>query len=664
MSKQPEPTNVKTAAELLQDLYNLCDNATNKPKRKSDNDIIFDDIETNDTDEMSLRNSDTKSNLDPFKNPETKKQIDSIIQQIISHKDMQAYQLNRKDAWVVLHIFSEYLEHGRTNYDCWELLKLIHPEGGVSILTNANLIVGLMERKVIKFCRELHISNLNENTIIPLLEQDVELDTFFLLSLMGQSGKIALDAYNILLSDLSKGNDDIRAYVMFLKTMFDCYPESISRLTFFDYNCYGDVLSIFYNYLYQTLEDIPRESPLHEFEDVFGLSPQEILILLLVYFYNSFCHDAIPYPRLLNLVARSNTEYDILAEYYTTTSTLAREQFIVMERELFTNAPSFVISEKISHIFKYKTKKVKDTSSNGVNKLVLDENLMSYKITSQTMESLILPKRTKEILNVIVSKLSNPNNMNNLHQWGVIDNENDTNNTASSGINILLHGLPGTGKTYAAGAIANSLNRPLISINANLRSKWFGETEGNLRRLFVKMCEITQQTTPFSPIFILNEADMLIHKRLELSYSSCTETENAIQNIFLEELETFPGIFIATTNLLTNLDDAFSRRFHFKLEFLIPDEDCRRQLWKLYLPSSIPGSDTIDIEYLAKTYILNGGQIQLVVQNACGEAILRSIKDKFLTISDIIKYANLEVGSSFDRSSPSLTRNKQVGFGL
>ena len=118
--------------------------------------------------------------------------------------------------------------------------------------------------------------------------------------------------------------------------------------------------------------------------------------------------------------------------------------------------------------------------------------------------------------------------------------------------------------------------------------------------------------------------------------------ENAIQNIFLEELEDFPGIIILTTNLVDNIDDAYFRRFDVKLEFHRPDYECRLKLWKLHLPESIPGAAEIDCEYMARAFDLSGGQISLVVRNACSEAITRSGNERRLTQDDLVRYAREE----------------------
>ncbi len=213
--------------------------------------------------------------------------------------------------------------------------------------------------------------------------------------------------------------------------------------------------------------------------------------------------------------------------------------------------------------------------------------------------------------------------------------------------------IPLTGKTHTAGAIANSTNRPLVQLEANnLRNSYYGNTEKNVKKLFKSMREIIHNVNP-APVFLLNEADSLIHKRMSNYENSVDATENGIQNIFLEELETFPGCLILTTNLAINLDPAMLRRFHFKLELKMPDKECSEKLWRLHLPNTIPGANDIDCGVLANDYQYTGGQIRIIVQNACFEAMLRG-EDSIITQQDIVHYANLEKVGGISKTSKSI----------
>lgn len=161
-----------------------------------------------------------------------------------------------------------------------------------------------------------------------------------------------------------------------------------------------------------------------------------------------------------------------------------------------------------------------------------------------------------------------------------------------------------------------------------------------IKKAFGEMREMATQEGN-APVFLLNEADQLIHERIA-NTSTCSTIENSIQSIILEEMETFPGILILTTNLESNLDEAFFRRFDLKFRFRLPDIESRRKLWSMYLRKEIPGSADIDVEQLAQKYQFSGAQIALVVQNACVEAIGRTGKSKRLNLQDLLKYADME----------------------
>ena len=265
----------------------------------------------------------------------------------------------------------------------------------------------------------------------------------------------------------------------------------------------------------------------------------------------------------------------------------------------------------------------------------------------QTLDDVIIPAGDKQLISQIITKCRSDKRRD-MEKWGFKIESN------KQGVVLLLYGPPGTGKTFTAGAIANELHKDLISLNVpELRNKYYGETEKLVKKAFCEMHEMASETTN-TPVFLLNEADQLIHKRIA-STSTCSTIENSIQSIILEELETFPGILILTTNLESNLDEAFFRRFDLKFKFKQPDLDSRMKLWRLYLKKEIPGSSDIDVEWLANRYQFTGAQIALVVRNACIEAIARNGKSKRLYLQDLLKYADLE--------EPWGNRvNKSIGF--
>jgi hypothetical protein len=153
----------------------------------------------------------------------------------------------------------------------------------------------------------------------------------------------------------------------------------------------------------------------------------------------------------------------------------------------------------------------------------------------------------------------------------------------SKGITVMLYGHPGTGKTEMVNQLAKKSGREIFHVDiSEIRNKFVGESEKRLRRVFEEYRKAVKLNKRH-PILLFNESDALISKRMEVSHS-VDQMENTMQNILLEELEKFEGIFFATTNLVQNLDSAFERRFLFKIKFEKPDVTSRKRIWIEKLP--------------------------------------------------------------------------------
>lgn len=178
------------------------------------------------------------------------------------------------------------------------------------------------------------------------------------------------------------------------------------------------------------------------------------------------------------------------------------------------------------------------------------------------------------------------------------------------GVTVLLHGEPGTGKTEVVKQIARETKRELMKVEiSKSKSMWYGESEKLVKKIFTDYREVAEECQR-TPILLFNEADAIISKRKEIGSSNVGQTENAIQNILLEEIENFEGILIATTNLARNLDDAFDRRFLFKIEFRKPDTSIRAGIWK----SKLPGLSKKNCHLLASQFPFTGGQIDNITR--------------------------------------------------
>lgn len=186
------------------------------------------------------------------------------------------------------------------------------------------------------------------------------------------------------------------------------------------------------------------------------------------------------------------------------------------------------------------------------------------------------------------------------------------------GVTVLLHGAPGTGKTESVLQVARKTGREIMKIEiSQSKSMWFGESEKIIKRIFTDYRAYCKQCSS-TPILLFNEADAILSRRSNNIKGAVGQTENAIQNILLEELENFEGIFMATTNLVGNLDSAFDRRFLFKIKFGKPDAEIRSRIWKQKMPSFSDEECTI----LARRFDFSGGEINNVVRKMEIEAII------------------------------------------
>lgn len=169
--------------------------------------------------------------------------------------------------------------------------------------------------------------------------------------------------------------------------------------------------------------------------------------------------------------------------------------------------------------------------------------------------------------------------------------------TRMRGITVLFYGVSGTGKTELALQLARQSKRDLFRFDVGqILSKWVGDSEKNLKSR-LREYRYYQQQSEHPPILFLNECDQLLSKRLNIT-QSVDQMRNTMQNILLEELETFEGILIATTNMTMNLDPAFERRFLYKVRFNAPDRHITAQLWKLALPRlSAAQADTLAAQF-------------------------------------------------------------------
>src|SRR6185503_13735567 len=169
------------------------------------------------------------------------------------------------------------------------------------------------------------------------------------------------------------------------------------------------------------------------------------------------------------------------------------------------------------------------------------------------------------------------------------------------------------GKTMAAGLIALSVGMDLHRLElAAVVSKYIGETEKNLDRAF-------DAARRANAVLFIDEADALLGKR-----SQVKDAHDRYANVeiayLLQKMEDHDGVVIVATNLAQNIDEAFSRRMQYVIDFPLPDAASRERLWRGMFPDSAPVADDIDFGFLGRQFELSGGDIRNVVLDAAFRA--------------------------------------------
>jgi MoxR-like ATPase len=172
----------------------------------------------------------------------------------------------------------------------------------------------------------------------------------------------------------------------------------------------------------------------------------------------------------------------------------------------------------------------------------------------------------------------------------------------SRSVRALFCGVSGTGKTMSASVIAGELGLALCRVDlSTVVSKYVGETERNLEAVF-------RATEVGDVMLMFDEADALFGKR-----SVVSDAQDRYANIevayLLQRMETYDGVLLLATNLAANMDDAFSRRIHFEIDFPMPDQRARERLWARALPAEAPVDGDVDLDRLARMVPLSGGEI-------------------------------------------------------
>ena len=216
-----------------------------------------------------------------------------------------------------------------------------------------------------------------------------------------------------------------------------------------------------------------------------------------------------------------------------------------------------------------------------------------------TWNDIVLPQDTSQQLREMINTVSQKHIV--YGQWGF-----DAKLALGKGLHSLFAGEPGTGKTMSAEIMAKELGLDLYKVDlSTLVSKYIGETEKNLDKIFSEA-----QTS--NAILFFDEADAIFGKRSEVK-DAHDRYANIEVSYLLQRMESYDGVVILATNLRANLDEAFTRRLHFAIEFPFPEPVDRERIWRVTFPKQTPVSDDVDFTVLSKRFRLAGGNIKNII---------------------------------------------------
>ncbi|MFX4234037.1 ATP-binding protein [Aliarcobacter butzleri] len=508
----------------------------------------------------------------------------------------------------ILQFMSKEFVNGRDTLCVIDILTEFYDTKNYEHLEKLDLIKSLLE-----FGWLIQVSfdqvKLSEASKLELINSNVSLSSAYLKMLENGSSDFVLPEIKNYSDHLEYLQDqffriDLAQQLNVVKKNFDVNSPSSNRLKsklLLLENRIKERIKVTSNSI--MLEDFFKENNLNEQE-------QTLFLALLKEEYSGGDGSLRDMNSLIELISSDDYEKIKYRSLLEESSTLVSKSLIDYDEVLTPFGGinrNFYIPDEVLYKISHPTKKSTAVGKIKLDTVIKEQDMFELISTTKNLDDVILNEKTKETLDLLLKQVDK-DVINRLKQWGIKDKKRGIE------AKIIFYGVAGTGKTLTALALAKSLKKEVLSFDCSkILSMYIGESEKNVRSIFDKYYELRSQTKS-EPILLLNEADQFLSARSSGNTSSSDKMHNQMQNIFLEQIERFDGILIATTNLLENLDKAFSRRFNYKIEFVKPNKNQRIALWKKLLPSNLPLEKDFDIEELAK-YELTGGQIELVIKN-------------------------------------------------
>ncbi|ROI10202.1 ATP-binding protein [Microcystis aeruginosa FACHB-524] len=235
----------------------------------------------------------------------------------------------------------------------------------------------------------------------------------------------------------------------------------------------------------------------------------------------------------------------------------------------------------------FKTVETTEKDSNNSGSVIELTNYLRE--PKYTLNDVILPENTKKQVELILAEMEYQNLI--YQEWGMAEKHK-----LDKALSINFSGLPGTGKTLTAEALAYELKLKILDVPyEQIESKFVGETPKNIRAAF-------DFATESNAVLFFDEADSFLGKRLENVTQATDTAVNLTRSVMIKQLSAYQGIVIFATNLIRNYDPAFISRIRWKVQFNLPTEEARSLIWQVQIPDKLPLDDSVDFVELAKRF--------------------------------------------------------------
>ncbi|MEA1981003.1 MAG: ATP-binding protein, partial [candidate division Zixibacteria bacterium] len=534
---------------------------------------------------------------------------------LLKESILQQFNFNKKELMIIATLFSHYF-HNEISFPVPvnQLLKTIFGKNSNS-LTYIQDLVTLAKDGIVSITNNKNPMRLpyTLSMLFDLvnIEEEILCDHVVYLSkpfinfiIDEQPPVLSEDAYSTNLEFFQDTN-----YCCKLAYRYGIKPEIIRRINSFDVTA-----NIYFENIWKRLNITSIDVPFISISNKYNLNMHEQLVLWHLIDIEKRGQKSTT-AIISGLIEDNSYTRNKIKSILSEEGKLIRNGLIEVNTEMILGIERSLISINPA-VYEYIVdSKALNASPLSITKLNSAIQLLTPKKSSR---DLILSNSEGKMLNSIIrTSLSDSNQF--LSEWDLIGSDDNYEQTI-----ILLHGCPGTGKTLSAEVIASELKKDLMVIDiSQIKDKWIGNSEKNLKKIFNTYYEYFERTEN-PPILLLNECDQFLSKRIENVSHHADQMMNTMQNMLLEFFENFKGICIATTNMVSNLDPAFSRRFTQKIKLSKPLFEERKKLWNLFIPEKLPLASDVNIDELANKYSFSGSQIKTVILNAATDVASRN----------------------------------------